>query len=66
MKWYEKHQYALAGAIVGLLIAVPILWLGFFKTLLLIGFIAVGAFVGKQFEGSGILEKWVALLKNKY
>ena len=57
MKWYEKHQYALAGAIVGLLIAIPILWLGFFKTLLLIGFIAVGAFVGKQFEGSGILEK---------
>lgn len=63
MNWLEKNQYALVGALVGLLIAVPILTLGFFKTILLLLFIVLGIVVGRQFQDTGILEKYIAKLK---
>ena len=59
MKWLENNQYALAGAVLGLLIALPILTLGLFKTVLLLIFIILGIVVGNQFKGSGILEKYL-------
>ncbi|MBJ8349845.1 DUF2273 domain-containing protein [Streptococcus zalophi] len=59
MELFEKYKYPILGGIIGLLIAIFIISVGFFKTLLLLICIGVGVFVGFYLKTTGILDKFI-------
>ncbi|MGT2895234.1 DUF2273 domain-containing protein [Streptococcus entericus] len=65
MDFIREYKYAIAGAIIALLLMLIILSFGFFKTLLLVIIVALGAIIGHQFKDTGILEKYLIKLRNK-
>ncbi|MFA9414053.1 MULTISPECIES: DUF2273 domain-containing protein [unclassified Streptococcus] len=65
MDFIREYKYAITGAIIALLLMLIILSFGFFKTLLLVMIVALGAIIGHQFKDTGILEKYLIKLRNK-
>lgn len=64
MEFLNQYKYPIAGAALGLLLAGFLVTLGFFRTLLLVAVVLVGAYVGTLFQGSGILEEFISKIKN--
>lgn len=55
--WLRKHQYPLIGALVGLLIAVLLITLGFFKTLLIVSFTLAGIWGASYLQQTQLLKR---------
>ena len=51
----DRHRGAMAGAIVGLLVALLIIIFGFWKTVGIAICIVIGYFIGKRFDEEGSL-----------
>ena len=63
MNLLERYRYPIIGGIVGLIIAICIFTIGFWKMILLFLLIGLGIFVGLYLQRTGIIEQ---LLKKKY
>lgn len=63
MEFYQKYKYPVWGAIIGLILAVLIMTLGFFKTLLILVLMVLGAFVGVYLQKTGILTQIIDRFK---
>lgn len=55
--WLRKHQYPLIGALVGLLIAVLLITLGFFKTLLIVSLTLAGIWGASYLQQTQLLKR---------
>ncbi|MDG4965903.1 DUF2273 domain-containing protein [Lactococcus lactis] len=62
MNLLERYRYPIIGGIVGLIIAICIFTIGFWKMILLFLLIGLGVFVGLYLQRTGIIEQ---LLKKK-
>ena len=62
MNLLERYRYPIIGGIVGLIIAICIFTIGFWKMILLFLLIGLGIFVGLYLQRTGIIEQ---LLKKK-
>lgn len=62
MNLLERYRYPITGGIVGLIIAICIFTIGFWKMILLFLLIGLGIFVGLYLQRTGIIEQ---LLKKK-
>ncbi|RXS50793.1 DUF2273 domain-containing protein [Lactococcus lactis] len=62
MNLLERYRYPIIGGIVGLIIAIFIFTIGFWKMILLFLLIGLGIFVGLYLQRTGIIEQ---LLKKK-
>lgn len=65
MEFLNEHKYAVAGALLALVLMTIIFSLGIFKTIILFLVIAAGAYVGNLLKGTGILEDLIAKYRNK-
>lgn len=65
MEFLNEHKYAIAGALLALVLMTIIFSLGLFKTIFLFLVIAVGAYAGNLLKGTGILEDLIAKYRNK-
>lgn len=63
MELLDKYKYQLVGALLGLILVSLMMTIGFFKTLLLIVVVVLGAYIGSLFKDSGILENLINKLK---
>lgn len=59
MDLIRQYKYAIAGALIALVGMLVIFSFGFFKTLLLVTVVAIGAILGQQFKDTGLLEKYL-------
>lgn len=59
---FSNHKCASMGAILGLVLAILFMSIGFFKTLLLTILIAVGFYIGHQIDRDGYIN--IALISN--
>lgn len=55
--WFKHHRYSVIGALVGLLIAVLLIAVGFFKTLLIVTLTLAGIGVANYLQHSQILKR---------
>ncbi len=49
-KYLEEHPGKLVGLILGILVGIIFLLVGFWKTVIFIGFISIGLYIGKKFD----------------
>lgn len=56
MSFFDIYKYPIFGGLAGLLLAVLLIAFGFFKTLLILLLVAVGAIVGLYCQKTGILD----------
>ncbi|MEY8463541.1 DUF2273 domain-containing protein [Streptococcus merionis] len=63
MSFFERYKYSLVGGLVGLILVLFIMTLGFWKTILIFVVVGLCAYLGTLFEDSGILEAIIARLK---
>ncbi|HHJ5558711.1 TPA: DUF2273 domain-containing protein [Streptococcus pyogenes] len=59
MEFYEKFKYPIIGGLVGLIIAILLMALGLFKTLLAIIFIILGIYGGLYAKKTGIIDQFL-------
>ena len=50
LKLFEEHPGKFVGIGIGLLVGFIYLFVGFWKTLIFIGFVALGLYLGKKFD----------------
>jgi len=60
-----KHKGAFAGGLIGMVVAVLMLLLGFWKTILVILFIGIGVLAGMSMDGNNIIKDYIEKIKNK-
>ncbi|MBN2880070.1 MAG: DUF2273 domain-containing protein [Clostridia bacterium] len=60
-----KHKGAFAGGLIGMVVAVLMLLLGFWKTILVILFIGIGVVAGMSMDGNNVIKDYIEKLKNK-
>lgn len=57
MELLKTYQWPLIGGVIGLIIAILFITIGFFSTLLVIAFVALGIVAGSYVAKSGLLQK---------
>lgn len=55
--WLKQHEYPLIGALVGLLIAILLITIGFFKALLVISFTLAGIWIAHYLQKTQLLKR---------
>ncbi|MDQ8758543.1 DUF2273 domain-containing protein [Streptococcus ruminantium] len=56
-KWFSHYQYSITGALVGLLVAVLLIQIGFLKTLLIVAFMLSGIFIANYLQKAQLLKQ---------
>lgn len=64
-KIYEEYQFPIIGGLIGLVLAILLLTIGFFKTLLVILLVLLGAYLGYYLNIRGALERFKTLKNRK-
>ncbi|HEO5258115.1 TPA: DUF2273 domain-containing protein [Streptococcus agalactiae] len=57
-EFVRKYRYPLGGAVIGLVLAAMIVTIGFFKTILALVIIALGAYAGLYVQRTGMLDQF--------
>ncbi|HGC7810732.1 DUF2273 domain-containing protein [Streptococcus agalactiae] len=57
-EFVRKYRYPLGGAVIGLVLAVMIVTIGFFKTILALVIIVLGAYAGLYVQRTGMLDQF--------
>ncbi|HGH8060827.1 TPA: DUF2273 domain-containing protein [Streptococcus agalactiae] len=57
-EFVRKYRYPLGGAVIGLVLAAMIVTIGFFKTILALVIIVLGAYAGLYVQRTGMLDKF--------
>jgi uncharacterized membrane protein len=55
---YRNYKYPILGALLGLFLAILLIAVGFFKTLLVLLFLLVGAAIGWYLQVTGLLDSF--------
>ncbi|HEO4297752.1 TPA: DUF2273 domain-containing protein [Streptococcus agalactiae] len=57
-EFMRKYRYPLGGAVIGLVLAAMIVTIGFFKTILALVIIVLGAYAGLYVQRTGMLDQF--------
>lgn len=57
-EFVRKYRYPLGGAVIGLVLAAMIITIGFFKTILALVIIVLGAYAGLYVQRTGMLDQF--------
>ncbi|HEO8204253.1 TPA: DUF2273 domain-containing protein [Streptococcus agalactiae] len=57
-EFVRKYRYPLGGAVIGLVLAAIIVTIGFFKTILALVIIVLGAYAGLYVQRTGMLDQF--------
>ncbi|HGA3843888.1 TPA: DUF2273 domain-containing protein [Streptococcus agalactiae] len=57
-EFVRKYRYPLGGAVIGLVLAAMIVTIGFFKTILALVIIVLGAYAGLYMQRTGMLDQF--------
>lgn len=57
-EFVRKYRYPLGGAVIGLVLAAMIVTIGFFKTILGLVIIVLGAYAGLYVQRTGMLDQF--------
>ncbi|HGD1004314.1 TPA: DUF2273 domain-containing protein [Streptococcus agalactiae] len=57
-EFVRKYRYPLGGAVIGLVLAAMIVTIGFFKTILALVIIVLGAYAGLYVQITGMLDQF--------
>ncbi|HEN5863988.1 TPA: DUF2273 domain-containing protein [Streptococcus agalactiae] len=57
-EFVRKYRYPLGGAVIGLILAAMIVTIGFFKTILALVIIVLGAYAGLYVQRTGMLDQF--------
>ncbi|HEO1304672.1 TPA: DUF2273 domain-containing protein [Streptococcus agalactiae] len=57
-EFVRKYRYPLGGAVIGLALAAMIVTIGFFKTILALVIIVLGAYAGLYVQRTGMLDQF--------
>ncbi|HFZ7162274.1 TPA: DUF2273 domain-containing protein [Streptococcus agalactiae] len=57
-EFVRKYRYPLGGAVIGLVLAAMIVTIGFFKTILALVIIVLGAYAGLYLQRTGMLDQF--------
>ncbi|HFZ9744827.1 TPA: DUF2273 domain-containing protein [Streptococcus agalactiae] len=57
-EFVRKYRYSLGGAVIGLVLAAMIVTIGFFKTILALVIIVLGAYAGLYVQRTGMLDQF--------
>ncbi|MCC9887105.1 DUF2273 domain-containing protein [Streptococcus agalactiae] len=57
-EFVRKYRYPLGGAVIGLVLAAMIVTIGFFKTILALVIIVLGAYAGLYVQRTGMLAQF--------
>lgn len=57
-EFVRKYRYPLGGAVIGLVLAAMIVTTGFFKTILALVIIVLGAYAGLYVQRTGMLDQF--------
>uniref|UniRef100_UPI003525E1D1 DUF2273 domain-containing protein n=1 Tax=Streptococcus agalactiae TaxID=1311 RepID=UPI003525E1D1 len=57
-EFVRKYRYPLGGAVIGLVLAAMIVTIGFFKTILALVIIVLGAYAGLYVQRPGMLDQF--------
>ncbi|HEO2668030.1 TPA: DUF2273 domain-containing protein [Streptococcus agalactiae] len=57
-EFVRKYRYPLGGAVIGLVLAAMIVTIGFFKTILALVIIVLGAYAGLYVQRIGMLDQF--------
>lgn len=57
-EFFKRYQYAIFGGAVGLILAILLLTIGFFKTLLVFICTGVGAYLGLYLNAIGFFDRY--------
>ncbi|WP_373660876.1 DUF2273 domain-containing protein [Streptococcus agalactiae] len=57
-EFVRKYRYPLGGAVIGLFLAAMIVTIGFFKTILALVIIVLGAYAGLYVQRTGMLDQF--------
>lgn len=57
-EFVRKYRYPLGGAVIGLVLAAMIVIIGFFKTILALVIIVLGAYAGLYVQRTGMLDQF--------
>ncbi|MBW1571453.1 DUF2273 domain-containing protein, partial [Streptococcus agalactiae] len=57
-EFVRKYRYPLGGAVIGLVLAAMIVTIGFFKTILALVIIVLGAYAGLYVQRTGMLDQF--------
>ncbi|HFI5261677.1 TPA: DUF2273 domain-containing protein [Streptococcus agalactiae] len=57
-EFVRKYRYPLGGAVIGLVLAAMIVTIGFFKTILALVIIVLGAYAGFYVQRTGMLDQF--------
>lgn len=57
-EFVRKYRYPLGGAVIGLVLAAMIVTIGFFKTILALVIILLGAYAGLYVQRTGMLDQF--------
>lgn len=58
MELFEKYKYPIWGGLVGLLLAILLLSFGFFKTILVLILVVIGAYAGIYCQQNDLVKKY--------
>lgn len=58
LEFVRKYRYPLGGAVIGLVLAAMIVTIGFFKTILALVIIVLGAYAGLYVQRTGMLDQF--------
>ncbi|HGA0842235.1 DUF2273 domain-containing protein [Streptococcus agalactiae] len=62
-EFVRKYRYPLGGAVIGLVLAAMIVTIGFFKTILALVIIVLGAYAGLYVQRTGMLDQFFNKIK---
>ncbi|HEO4836767.1 TPA: DUF2273 domain-containing protein [Streptococcus agalactiae] len=57
-EFVRKYRYPLGGAVIGLVLAAMIVTIGFFKTIIALVIIVLGAYAGLYVQRTGMLDQF--------
>ncbi|HFV0234723.1 TPA: DUF2273 domain-containing protein [Streptococcus agalactiae] len=57
-EFVRKYRYPLGGAVIGLVLSAMIVTIGFFKTILALVIIVLGAYAGLYVQRTGMLDQF--------
>ncbi|HGD1348940.1 TPA: DUF2273 domain-containing protein [Streptococcus agalactiae] len=57
-EFVRKYRYPLGGAVIGLVLAAMVVTIGFFKTILALVIIVLGAYAGLYVQRTGMLDQF--------
>ncbi|WP_159723202.1 DUF2273 domain-containing protein [Enterococcus sp. CSURQ0835] len=58
-EFLANYKYPIIGAVAGLILAILLFTIGFFKTILVLILMCLGGFLGFFLKSNGILEKYL-------